>query len=354
MASNNIDIMRSLAIVSVDNRDLSTGIQNAVRYARGHGANHSAGPLTLAQFPYSSGLSAWTKALYCERHGCTFRLFQASANHSAFRPWYRAGGPEGKLNTAWLKPLTLLHALRTTSFEFVLFTDGDVLFRRLEVSLKPLLKFMRKHDRYLATGLLNVQGHNAGILLVRNRPEAHTFLHSWWATHKVGSNWSQYSNKTYFEQTTLNFAMLAQPRYCKQLVETDLLASGELPSSLSKLARGVDLTTAEGKNKRDRHITAAWLATNDKFTRRFFFGLKAHDFLFEHMSTGRTKARIREDHKMAMLEAGGEPSPSPPEAFLHGAMRGCSMRGCTQAVLVLEQMMRTMVGSKWVVPASDA
>ena len=83
------ELLRSLAIVSVDSRNLSSSIQYLVRYA-GSKPAETAAPLTLAQYPLAAAMSAWTKAVYCERHGCQFRLFWASPNASAFKPWFKS------------------------------------------------------------------------------------------------------------------------------------------------------------------------------------------------------------------------------------------------------------------------
>ena len=342
------ELLRSLAIVSVDSRDLSSSIQYLVRYA-GSKPAETAAPLTLAQYPLAAAMSAWTKAVYCERHGCQFRLFWASPNASAFKPWFKSRENKKKappLNSAWLKPLTIHHVLTTTSFEFVLFLDGDALFTRFDVSLAPLLRDMRAQQRNIALGLPNSQGHNAGVILVRRSPETLAFVREWWETH-AHTNWSHYSSRPFFEQTTLNFAMLAQKRYMSTLCETDLLTSGELNHTLALIQQGADLTVGKAGDKKMDH---AWRATNRQYAKRCMYGVDPNiGPILDHLSTGKTKTRVRKDHAMASLAAQPHRTPKKVE---ESVLLQSSVRTGTQTVLVLEKMMQSMIKSDWLV--SDA
>ena len=345
------ELMRSLAIVSVDSRDLSTSIQYLVRYAGSKAEKDPAlAPLTFAKYPLASAMSAWTKAVYCERHGCTFKLFWASANSSAFNPWVQsqaAAKPRprnSKLNSAWLKPLTIHHVLSTTKFEFVLFLDGDVLLTRFDVSLAPLLRDMRAQRRNLALGLPNVQGHNAGVILVRRAPETLTLVREWWETH-AQPKWWRYSTKVFFEQTTLNFAILAQKRYMSTLCESDLLTGGELNASLQRLLQGRDLTQGHG----DHEMSDAWRTTHRMYAKRCMYGVDPTiGPVLYHLSTGQTKHRVRADHAAAR-RATSPAETSNTDPLLQGAVRAG-----TQTVLVLEKMMHALVKSDWLVSGAAA
>ena len=355
----------SLVIVSVDNRDFTSAIQYAVRYAGSlpvvkaraartkanvgqatsiKSTSPAAEPLTSTHYPLASSLSAWTKALYCQRHGYTFRFFQASTNHSAFRPW----SAHGKLHGAWLKPLTLLHMLRTTPHEFVLLLDGDVVVRRQNVSLAPLLKFMRARNRHVALGLPNAQGHNSGVLLVRNSAEGLDFVHEWWDTHRQAT-WLAYATRPFWEQTTLNFAILAQPRYSRLLVETDLFESDRatLADALARHKNGT--ARAPTSHAEDRHMSDQWWATNRANAQSFLHGIEASKGpLFAHFSTGKVKNRVRRDHELASEQQGAITKLNKNSQLLRGPVRKS-----TQSMMVLEEMMRTMATSEWVVSLRD-